>query len=189
MATATVLIILGALGDLSQRLLLPGVGSLLKHQPERRLRIVGVDTPEVAQEAFCTQLASSLRTGGAAPEAVAEQQARARYRSLDVTDAEAFDALLRTVDDAAQVIIYFALPPSVTHAACTALQACTLPPNTHLAMEKPFGHNLASARELNQIASQVVPGDRIHRVDHFLGKSTVLNVLALRFANRLFSQA
>lgn len=66
MATATVLIILGALGDLSQRLLLPGVGSLLKHQPERRLRIVGVDTPEVAQEAFCTQLASSLHGRGGA---------------------------------------------------------------------------------------------------------------------------
>lgn len=187
MADSTVLLILGAMGDLSKRLLLPGVGSLLKHEPQRRLRIIGADRAEGAEESFLAQLASSLEEGGASPELVAEQSAHATYHPLDVTDAQAFDALLRTFDDDAQVIIYFALPPSVTRAACIALLSCTLPTNTHLAMEKPFGHDLASARELNRIATRLVPGDRIHRVDHFLGKSTVLNVMALRFANRLFS--
>src|SRR5699024_3113422 len=61
-----------------------------------------------------------------------------------------------------------------------------VPEGTRLVMEKPFGSDLDSARELNEIVARVVPEDHIHRVDHFLAKSTVLNLLGVRFANRIF---
>jgi glucose-6-phosphate 1-dehydrogenase len=60
-----------------------------------------------------------------------------------------------------------------------------LPPGTRLVLEKPFGTDAATARSLNDLLVQLVPEDQIHRVDHFLGKSTVLNILGLRFANRV----
>ena len=82
--------------------------------------------------------------------------------------------------------IYFALPPAVTEQACLALAECGVPEGTRLVMEKPFGSDLDSARELNRLLTRVVPEDHVHRVDHFLGKSTVLNLLGLRFANRIF---
>src|SRR5699024_11409421 len=71
--------------------------------------------------------------------------------------------------------------------ACRAMLDLDLAENVHLAMEKPFGHDEASARQLNAVVSHLMPDDRVHRVDHFLGKSTVLDVMALRFANRMVS--
>src|SRR4029450_5757365 len=82
--------------------------------------------------------------------------------------------------------LYFALPPSVTVAACKALQQVSLPEGTNLVLEKPFGINHESAASLNQLLAELVPEDQVHRVDHFLGRSTVLNLLGVRVRNRLF---
>jgi glucose-6-phosphate 1-dehydrogenase len=82
--------------------------------------------------------------------------------------------------------IYFALPPSVTVAACAALQQVSLPEGTTMVLEKPFGTNQESAASLNQLLAEIVPEVQVHRVDHFLGRSTVLNLVGVRFANRLF---
>jgi glucose-6-phosphate 1-dehydrogenase len=84
--------------------------------------------------------------------------------------------------------LYFALPPTVTIAACAALGQFDLPEGTVLGLEKPFGTDLRSAETLNRQLAKLVPEKHIHRVDHFLGKSTVLNLLGLRFANRIFEQ-
>jgi glucose-6-phosphate 1-dehydrogenase len=77
----------------------------------------------------------------------------------------------------------------VTEASCRALDTIELPEGTSLALEKPFGTDLASAVALNRLVSRLVPETQVHRVDHFLGKSTVLNLLGLRFANRIFEQS
>jgi glucose-6-phosphate 1-dehydrogenase len=82
--------------------------------------------------------------------------------------------------------LYFALPPSVTVAACKALQQVSLPEGTNLVLEKPFGLNQESAASLNRLLAELVPEDQVHRIDHFLGRSTILNLLGVRFANRLF---
>ena len=84
-----------------------------------------------------------------------------------------------------QVTIYFALPPPVTVKACHALEDVELPEGLRLVMEKPFGTDAESAASLNALLTDLVPEDRIHRVDHFLGLSTVINIVGLRFANRL----
>jgi glucose-6-phosphate 1-dehydrogenase len=80
--------------------------------------------------------------------------------------------------------VYFALPPQVSQKACEILDRTQLPPGTRLVLEKPFGSGVDSAEALNRTLAGLVPEDHVHRVDHFLGKATVLNILGLRFANR-----
>jgi len=185
MTTPTTLLILGASGDLTRRLLLPGLGSLLERDPDRPLRIVGADRADLDTDAFADRLAEALAEGGASDEVVDRHRRSTSYHQLDVTDPETFSAVLAGLGASDRLIIYFALPPAVTERACQTLVSCRLPKDTHLAMEKPFGSDLASARSLNALVARLVPDDRVHRVDHFLGKSTVLNVIALRFANRM----
>lgn len=123
---------------------------------------------------------AAAHASGAEVDAVAKGT---RYLQADVTS----EADLRTLLDACQgqVTVYFALPPPVTERACHALTAVGLPEGTRLVMEKPFGTDAASAEALNELLVQLVPEDHVHRVDHFLGMSTVLNILGVRFANRI----
>jgi glucose-6-phosphate 1-dehydrogenase len=107
-----------------------------------------------------------------------------RYQKADVTSPEDLRSLIDSCPPAPA--LYFALPPSVTVAACKALQQVSLPEGTNLVLEKPFGTNQVSAASLNKLLAQLVPENQVHRVDHFLGRSTVLNLLGVRFANRLF---
>lgn len=184
MTTPTTLLILGASGDLTRRLLLPGLGSLLERDPDRPLRIVGADRATLGTDEFAARVAEAFAEGGARDDIVEKHRHSTAYHQLDVTDSEAFSAVLADVG-ADRLIMYFALPPAVTEQACQALVSCQLPKDTHLAMEKPFGYDLASAQSLNALVARLVSDDRIHRVDHFLGKSTVLDIIALRFANRV----
>ncbi len=84
------------------------------------------------------------------------------------------------------VVAYLSLPPQVFAPAIEALVAAGLPEGRRLVVEKPFGEDLASARELNQLLRAAFPEEVVFRVDHFLGLQTVQNVLGLRFANRVF---
>ncbi|MPV50614.1 glucose-6-phosphate dehydrogenase [Pseudactinotalea sp. HY160] len=186
MTTPTTLLVLGASGDLTRRLLLPGLGSLLERDPDRPLRIVGADRADLGADGFADRLGEALAEGGAS-DAVLARHRESDYHRLDVTDADAFARVLADVagDANERLVLYFALPPAVTERACHALTHCDLPADTHLAMEKPFGRDQESARALNELVARLVPDERVHRVDHFLGKSTVIDVMALRFANRM----
>ncbi len=183
--TDTTLLILGASGDLTRRLLLPGIGSLLEREPDRPVRIVGADRADLSGADFADRLGEALTEGGAAPEVVARLQQQTAYYPIDVTDASALGPVLEELSDTGRLVLYFALPPAVTERACRAMVGMDLAENVHLAMEKPFGHDQASARELNRVVARLAPDERVHRVDHFLGKSSVLDIMALRFANRM----
>jgi len=102
----------------------------------------------------------------------------------DVTDAAAVKTLVEGLDP--NTVLYFALPPAVTGAAIDAMEGLTLPEGTVLAMEKPFGEDEATARELNEKLTALVPEEQVFRVDHFLGRSTLLNLLGVRLANRIW---
>ncbi|MDI2021890.1 Glucose-6-phosphate 1-dehydrogenase [Paenarthrobacter nicotinovorans] len=104
------------------------------------------------------------------------------YHQVDVTADGPLAELLAQLEG--PVAVYFALPPHVSQKACEILRREQVPDGTRLVMEKPFGSGTESARELNKTLAALVPEDHIHRVDHFLGKATVLNILGLRFANR-----
>ena len=181
------LIIFGAGGDLSTRLLLPGLGQLLAADRDIELELIGASSATISPEAWQDMLRTAFAKGGADPEATEQVVARSRYFTADATSADDLRRLLG--ECATPPALYFALPPAVTEASCRALDTIELPEGTSLALEKPFGTNLESAVALNRLVSRLVPESRIHRVDHFLGKSTVLNLLGLRFANRIFEQS
>jgi glucose-6-phosphate 1-dehydrogenase len=176
------LVILGAGGDLTSRLLLPGLASLLGSARGSDIRLVGVDRDAVTDAAWSRRVGKAFSgVDGARIERLLDSTS---YVQADVTDPEALQRVLAATTG--RVALYFALPPAVTVLACRTLARMDLPEGIVLAVEKPFGTDLASARALNRLLQRLVPEEQIFRVDHFLGKSTVINLLGLRFANRIF---
>lgn len=177
------LLILGASGDLTARLLLPGLGGLLAAEEESDLFLVGAGTDDWDDDHWRSVASKSLKAEGADGEHVDRVAEETIYLKADVTDTGDLRRLLDACRG--QVTIYFALPPAVTIKACDALTELDLPDDMRLVMEKPFGTDAESAAALNALVTQLVPEQQIYRVDHFLGLSTVLNIVGLRFANRV----
>ncbi|MEU4692504.1 glucose-6-phosphate dehydrogenase [Actinoplanes sp. NPDC023714] len=172
--TDQTLIILGASGDLTARLLLPGLGALLKTGQVPGLSLIGAAVDDGWDDARWRQRVADS----------AGVDLETRWIRADVTRADDLRTLVAAA--AGPPAVFFALPPAVTARACEALLDVDLPEGTRLVLEKPFGSSRESAADLNRLLTRLVPEERIHRVDHFLGKSTVLNILGLRFANRIF---
>jgi glucose-6-phosphate 1-dehydrogenase len=178
------LVILGAGGDLTKRLLLPGLGQLLDSDRGYEIQLLGVGFDPMTNAEWQSRVRQSFKDGGASSARSKAVAKASRYLQADVSKP---DDLQRILDAATGVpALYFALPPHVTIAACASLEKVKLPKGTVLGLEKPFGTDLRSAEALNRQLTRLVPEKQIHRIDHFLGKSTVLNVLGLRFANRIF---
>lgn len=184
--TPTTLLILGAGGDLTHRLLLPGLGSLLSVEPTRDVRVVGADREDKTSEEFGALITECFEPMGTDPEVTRGLCESARWEKTDVLDEGQLRTLIASCE--APLVIYFALPPAVSIKVCALLEKINLPQPTRLALEKPFGSDAASAHALNEQLLRLVPEEQIFRVDHFLGLSTVFNLIGLRFANRLFSQ-
>lgn len=184
MSGITTLCILGASGDLASRLLLPALGQLLTHEPTRTVRLVGAGQDDWSNEQWRDAVRRSFSTMDASGPAVDALLRSTTYHRADVTDPAALASLL--AEREGRVALYFALPPAVAATACAALRSVELPTGIVLALEKPFGTDERSAHALNALLATLVPEAQVHRVDHFLGRSTVLNVLGMRFANRIF---
>lgn len=181
------LVILGVSGDLTARLLLPGIASLLAEGQTRGLRIVGVAGPQFSEDAFRERINAAFSPWIGKARGNGNDMLRRTMESavLITGDASEPELLARvSAVDPGHTALFFALPPAVTQKGLQALEPGALAPGTVLVLEKPFGHDQASARELNLALTRLVPESQIHRVDHFLAKSTVLNILGLRFANR-----
>ena len=188
------LMLFGALGDLAQRKLFPAL-----YQLERAnllapgSRILAVARPAQEPDAVRRQLQESLRRHVGPAEfdaAVADAfLARVAYQSLDFRDAEGY-ALLREWrgDESHPLIVYMATPPSMYGVIGRHLkQAGCCDPHTRVVVEKPIGHDLASSRAINDALGEVFDESQLFRIDHYLGKETVQNLIALRFANNLFA--
>jgi len=178
-------LLLGASGDLAGRLLLPALGELFDREPERRaVRVIGAGMEALSLDQWRERVRASLSTVTVDADTSEAILASTQYVQADVTKAQDLHRLVTAGPPAPA--IYFALPPAVTVASCEALRSVELPSGTVLALEKPFGTDAGSAANLNRLLTQLVDEDHTQRVDHFLGRSTVLNVLGVRFANRLF---
>lgn len=177
------LLVLGAAGDLTARLLLPGLGTLLASGSVGDLLLVGSGRGDWDDDRWRELVAGSFAAAGAAGPATDAAVERTVYRRADATSPADLKELMGQAQGRAAV--YFALPPAVTWQTCRALREIGVPEGTRLVMEKPFGTDLASAQALNALLSEIVPEDHVHRVDHFLGMSTVLNLVGARFANRM----
>ncbi len=192
MTIATSLLLFGATGDLSRRMLLPSLFGLsadgLLH-PD--LRIIGtarsgLDT--AAFRAMATQALEQFVEAERRPaDAVAAFLARLAYVPLDATRPEGFAALAAEVGDPARLAIFLSTAPSLFGPTIAGLAGAGLAcAGARLALEKPLGHDLASSRAINDAVASAYPESQIFRIDHYLGKETVQNLLALRFGNILF---
>ena len=184
MSDARTLLILGATGDLAARLLIPGLGGLIAAGGAKDLQLIGSGRVEMDEESWRGRVSDAFALGGATGPAVNAIASETRYIRADTASANELHALLEVCES--PLVIYFALPPAVTERVCRTLREIGVPDGTRLAIEKPFGHDAASAAVLNELLTSIVPEEQIHRVDHFLGMSTVLNIVGLRFANRIF---
>ncbi|THG28741.1 glucose-6-phosphate dehydrogenase [Naasia lichenicola] len=190
MSDVGTLIILGASGDLTERLLLPGLGSLIASDDPKSsalatdVRIIGSGRSAKTDEVWRQTVTSTLQAGGASGSAAKALASKASYIQADPTVTEDLGRILGEAEGVP--VIYFALPPAIVSEAITAMAEVELPKGTILAVEKPFGSDSRSAAALNRKLEKLVPERQIHRIDHFLGLPTVLGILGLRFANRLF---
>lgn len=176
------LVILGAGGDLTARLLLPGLASLLASSRGAKLQLIGVDRGAMSDAAWTKRVTTAF--AGSPSDLGARVTRESFYVQADATSADDLQRVLAQAKG--RTALYFALPPAIALLACKALSKIALPPGIVLALEKPFGSDARSARSLNRLLETMVPEEQVFRVDHFLGKSTVLNLIGLRFANRLF---
>jgi glucose-6-phosphate 1-dehydrogenase len=184
--TVKTLLILGASGDLTGRLLLPGLARLVARGHAEGLTLVGAGSDPWTDEQWLERVEASFDAADSEAEADGRGELKriretTSYHQLDVTAEGQLAGLLAEL--AGPVAVYFALPPRISQLACEALAPEQVPQGTRLVMEKPFGSDQESARHLNKVLATLAPEDHIHRVDHFLGKATVLNILGLRFAN------
>src|ERR1700685_2668948 len=105
------------------------------------------------------------------------------YVDGDYKDANTFKAIKTALSSARRPAHYLAIPPSLFETVIKGLATARLAENARVIVEKPFGRDLASAQELNHVARSVFPEDSIFRIDHFLGKEAIMNLLYFRFAN------
>lgn len=193
-----VLILFGATGDLAKRKLLPGLFHLaVAGMMPERYRIVCSGHPDSAgamgAEGFRAHVRAALDQFGRQELTDENWKPFADSLSFAPASAEQPDALVEAVARAEQELggelrrlIYLAVPPDAFAPMVSMLGATNLGDRARLIVEKPFGHDLASARALNQGLHAVLDESQIFRIDHFLGKEAVQNILAFRFANGLF---
>jgi len=189
---ADLFVILGASGDLARRMLFPALYFLdADGFLPPGLRLLGSARAEMSREAFLLTLrettAERASPQGLDPSAWERFSARVDYCPADATTAEGATALKAAMGDARLPVFYLAVSPSLFAPACAALKAAGAAGETsRVVLEKPVGHDLASSRVLNDAIAETFSEDRVFRIDHYLGKETVQNLIAVRFANTLF---
>ncbi len=191
-----VIVIFGANGDLSRRKLLPALFHLhCEGLMPRRYRIIGNSRSELSDDGFRNLAREAIeRFSGLGPddERFGEFAETLSYVSHDFrpddTDPlhSALDRAEREVGGEPRRLFYLAVPPTAFPTITEALGKCGITQRCRVVFEKPFGTDLESFRELDRLVHSVLEEDQVYRIDHFLGKEAVQNILALRFANGMF---
>lgn len=187
---ADALVLFGVTGDLARKMILPALYRLTE-RGELTAPVIGVARSDWSSDELRKHVGDAV--GAVVPDvdgAVLERLQRSVHMVAgDYNDPTTFERLAATVRELAGqdafVVHYLAVPPSLFGTVADALAAVGLTDRCRLVVEKPFGHDLASARELNAQVRRHVPEERLFRVDHYLGKEPVEDLLVLRFANTL----
>lgn len=191
--SASEIIIFGALGDLSRRKLLPALYQLeVCGLINDKSRIIGVARPEHSIDEFKSIVIENLKNF---VKEVLDEKIIARfierlvYQNLDIKDSSAYKNLANTLTGGNNTrVYYFSTPPDIYGDICNGLNHANLiADNDRVVMEKPIGHCLESSKVINNQVARFFNENQIYRIDHYLGKETVLNLLVLRFANSLFT--
>lgn len=186
-------IIFGIMGDLAQRKLLPSLYQLEKAGTlNYDSRIIAVARHDLDQEAFQVEMRQKLEKFVDEPldqEAVEQLLARMHYVLINLDEPEQYKQLCQVTNQQCRVMVsYFSVAPSLFGDICTGLdRAGLITPETRVVLEKPIGRNLLSSRQINDLVAKFFRESQVYRIDHYLGKETVMNLLALRFANSIFT--
>ncbi|WP_266365068.1 glucose-6-phosphate dehydrogenase [Tellurirhabdus rosea] len=197
--TPTLLFIFGGSGDLNFRKLTPALYNLfIDHYLPEKFAVVGLGRSPYSDESFRERLLEGVREFSRRKDDApwADFAPLVSYLPLDAGKSEDFGLIADFVNrrekewgGSANVVFYLAVAPQLVPGIAQnlgKLPLCGNKARVRIVVEKPFGHNLASARELNGLLGGLFAEEQIYRIDHYLGKETVQNILALRFANALF---
>ena len=176
----------GATGDLAHKQIFPSLQGLIRDEG-LNMPIIGVAKAGWNLDQLKARAKDSLeKHGGINQDAFNKLMGLLRYVDGDYNDPNTFAQLRKEMGDAKQPLHYLAIPPSLFGTVAENLAQSGCAQDARVVVEKPFGHDLASAQELNRILQTYFPEDRIFRIDHFLGKEPVQNILYTRFANPMF---
>jgi len=181
--TSDALVFFGATGDLAHKKIFPALQGLARHG-HLDIPVIGVAKSGWTLDQLKARARDSVeKHGGLDPDAFARLTRSLRYIDGDYADPATFKNLRRELGDAKHPIHYLAIPPSLFETVVDQLGASSCAKGGRLVIEKPFGHDLASAQRLNVAVHRSFPEDHLFRIDHYLGKNTVQNLLFFRFAN------
>jgi glucose-6-phosphate 1-dehydrogenase len=177
------LVFFGATGDLAYKQIFPALADLVK-EGKLTVPVVGVAKAGWGLDQLKQRAHDSLAEQGPVDEAVfSKLTALLKYVDGDYNDPATFNALRAELGDAQRPCHYLAIPPALFETVAKGLADSGSGKNARIVVEKPFGHDLASAQALNATIHQYFPEEDVFRIDHFLGKEPVQNLLYTRFAN------
>ncbi|HLN22135.1 MAG TPA: glucose-6-phosphate dehydrogenase [Bacteroidales bacterium] len=193
-------VIFGASGDLASRKLIPAIYSLgLQKLLPEKFAVLGIARTRISDEDFRSKMNEAIHSGAEQRDdaQISEFLEKLHYHSMEYDDSKAYDALHSVIDNICSdhsvngnYIFYLATPPSVYENIAVNLSISGFSNQKkgfrRFIIEKPFGYDLESCRKLNIKLHQYIGEDQIFRIDHFLGKETVQNLLVTRFANGIF---
>ena len=178
------LVLFGVTGDLAHKMIFPSLYAMVK-RGTLNVPVIGVAFPKWTIARLHKRVTDSIRHGGGIDNKRALQKLLSlfQYVSGDYNDPATFAAIKTALGSARRPAYYLAIPPALFGTVIQGLGSARMADHGRVIVEKPFGRDLASARELNRIAQSVFPEDSIFRIDHYLGKEAIMNILYFRFAN------
>ena len=178
------LVVFGVTGDLAHKMIFPALYAMVK-RGTLKVPVIGVALPKWSPERLRKRVTHSIEQSGGIDNRSAFKHLLSllRYVGGDYENPDTFTTLKKELGSARSPAFYLAIPPSLFETVIKGLGAANLAGHARVIVEKPFGRDLASAKELNRAARTVFPEDSIFRIDHFLGKEAIMNILYFRFAN------
>src|SRR5258705_1085648 len=183
-AASDALVLFGLTGDLAHKMIFPALYAMVQ-RGVLTVPVVGVASRSWGVAELRARVTDSVKASGAPVEegALARLLSLLQYVSGDYNNPETFAALKKALGKSRRPAHYLAIPPALFETVIQGIGAAGLADHARVIVEKPSGPDLASARELNAVARAVFPEDAIFRIDHFLGKEAIMNILYFRFAN------
>jgi glucose-6-phosphate 1-dehydrogenase len=178
------LVLFGVTGDLAHKMIFPALYALVK-RGALTVPVIGVALPKWSLARLHKRATDSIKQSGGIDNQRAFHKLLSlfKYVSGDYSDPNTFTAIKEALGKARHPAHYLAIPPSLFEMVIKGMGVANLANDARVIVEKPFGRDLASAKELNRVARRVFPQDSIFRIDHFLGKEAIMNILYFRFAN------
>jgi glucose-6-phosphate 1-dehydrogenase len=178
------LVLFGVTGDLAHKMIFPALYAMVK-RGMLKVPVIGVALPKWSMGRLHKRVTDSVKRSGGVDNQRAFRKLLSlfQYVSGDYNDPKTFTAIKQALGKARHPAHYLAIPPALFEMVIQGLGAAHLAKDARVIVEKPFGRDLASAKALNRAARKVFPQDSIFRIDHFLGKEAIMNILYFRFAN------